>query len=890
MNVLMLLLIIYSILNTGYSILSFDLVVISMLKINKILSKKIKFPLSLRGLFPFCHSRESGNPSSPSLRGAKQRSNLSGFSLIELMVAVVILAMVVFGIFLAFSTGFQGMADARDRTVATNYAREAMEDIKNMDFEYISAVSLEQISGTKYKREVSVEENVEGSPNLKKITVRVIWEKRNGDNINVETSMLINKIEFLPDVASKLLLYVAPYNIILPIEGSVNLIAVVKDAKGNTVTAWDGNITFSIMGVTIDGVDDEEGEISCYLKNENIEQGSIEQGQEITVDPINGIAEMKLYTGDQSTLEADEIGNINVSAETSSAETGELSDSVNIKVTQGAVKIDLISKQDSIETNTIKIDSNTEIIAKLVDAEGDKVSAGEAEIIFNVSGEGTLIAPLTKDTENQQTSITLTASNTPGVATVTASADNLLPGTIDIYVTGLPESIYVEVNPNYIYTDQDALVTVTLKDINGITVVAENDISIDLSISPDLGEFTDDQITIFSGNSSGSTTFTPNLTGIGDGIIHAVDLAGILTTGEAAIIVADTLVADHIDVSASPSSIEAGGNTPSIITAVIKSAEPENDTVYNYSEDIIFTITSDIGCFSVFDSGYKVISLTNGVSSDDFKYQDGVAWVKLYSNFGDTSGVATITVTSGILDAVNTEVGFYVEADHIELTSSEDPIYLFGVPDDTCTITATIMDGLNIVENYVGTVLFSIISGTSYGQFTTTGSTIVSVANGEAKIDLRGQCDTGNVRVRAVTTFGETVITTAPDDDLYISVDNGDARNIALLEGSIWQPANKKGVGFDINNTGVELKIYNLKATWGSSAKITEIKIDNISVYSGSVSDGDIVDIAPTDLPYGEHEIYFTYSSGVGNNIFEIILNAEPDCLPPLLDPIIFET
>jgi prepilin-type N-terminal cleavage/methylation domain-containing protein len=64
-----------------------------MLKINKILSKKIKFPLSLPGLFPFCHSRESGNPSFLSFRGVKQQSNLNGFSLIELMIAVTILGL-----------------------------------------------------------------------------------------------------------------------------------------------------------------------------------------------------------------------------------------------------------------------------------------------------------------------------------------------------------------------------------------------------------------------------------------------------------------------------------------------------------------------------------------------------------------------------------------------------------------------------------------------------------------------------------------------------------------------------------------------------------------------------------------------------------------------------
>ena len=134
-----------------------------------LIMKKIKFPLSLRG--------------------AKRRSNLKGFSLIELMVAVVILAMAIFGIFLAFSTGFQGMADARDRTVATNYAQEKMEELINKPFEDITDEILTDISGTKFKREVDVDDEV--AVELKKVTTEVNWLDRNGNSKNVVIETLI---------------------------------------------------------------------------------------------------------------------------------------------------------------------------------------------------------------------------------------------------------------------------------------------------------------------------------------------------------------------------------------------------------------------------------------------------------------------------------------------------------------------------------------------------------------------------------------------------------------------------------------------------------------------------------------------------------------------------
>ena len=116
-----------------------------------------------------------------------------GFSLIELMVAVAILAMAILGIFYAYNVGFMGIADARDRTVATNYAREAMEDIKNMDFEAITtqprAFISADIPGTKFKRKVTVADEV--TDELKKVTTVISWDDRNGIPKEVKLETLI---------------------------------------------------------------------------------------------------------------------------------------------------------------------------------------------------------------------------------------------------------------------------------------------------------------------------------------------------------------------------------------------------------------------------------------------------------------------------------------------------------------------------------------------------------------------------------------------------------------------------------------------------------------------------------------------------------------------------
>jgi len=135
-----------------------------------------------------------------SLRGAKRRSNLNlnGFTMIELMVAVAILAMAILGISQAYSVSFMGMADARDRTVATNYAQEKMEDIKNEPFGEIVDDPANpddppaDIPGTKFKRKVTVADEIANE--LKKVDTVISWNDRNSIYKEVKLETLIYNI------------------------------------------------------------------------------------------------------------------------------------------------------------------------------------------------------------------------------------------------------------------------------------------------------------------------------------------------------------------------------------------------------------------------------------------------------------------------------------------------------------------------------------------------------------------------------------------------------------------------------------------------------------------------------------------------------------------------
>jgi len=112
-----------------------------------------------------------------------------GFSLIELMVAVAILAIAVLGIFLAFSSAWMGMAVGRDITVATNYARGEMEAIKNKPFETLSTEEPANYTEGKFSISTNIINEIIGDVernDLKRVITTVSWEDR-----EVKLEMLI---------------------------------------------------------------------------------------------------------------------------------------------------------------------------------------------------------------------------------------------------------------------------------------------------------------------------------------------------------------------------------------------------------------------------------------------------------------------------------------------------------------------------------------------------------------------------------------------------------------------------------------------------------------------------------------------------------------------------
>jgi len=766
-----------------------------------------------------------------------------------------------------------GMANARDRTVATNYAREAMENVKNMDFELVTHVNLgaSEPVGAKFTREIVVTEE---SANLKKIDTKVSWTNRQSQEVSVETSMYINRTIFNPGEATHIILYADPYYTVLPGGGSATIIAAIKDVNNTTVINWTGgDISFSIEGGS--GIGTLQDEV---------------------VAPTNGIADT-IFTGT-------DIGDVVIMASVNLPNGGgTISDTITITVTMGVVRIELSADPYSIGADGASISIVT---AALVDSGGGTVEDASNEIRFNISGEGTFIdyvteSPLT-DTEfiippYPSDGIGGTAKikvksivDTPGVATVTASSDDLISGTVNIIIAGDAASISVSVDKDIIYTDDDvgAEVTLVIQDVSGNPVGYDGNIT--LSTSPGgTGLFHIDgssdspPYTILNFNSVSPPYITyssPFTTGLITIIASGVGPDGPIS-GNTDIEVREALIADTIILKADPKNILAGGlgGTAGKITATIKQGFT---VISNYSRDITFEIISDTSTSGDAELYFNGVPCGTFLPVSGVEYgEDGVAVVDLKP--ASEVGICTIEVSTynsdELLIVETIDVGFYSGEHHIKLEASPPKMLVNG---DSCTVTAEVVDELGIVVgSYNKDITFTILVGwPKNAKFAETGTSSLTktLSGGIATVILISQSTAGTVTLKASS------FTDITDISGYLNI----PVVITLLElapePNIIYGENQ--VSFDIEVQGTEVVLEEMQVSWSdniASEFLNQIDIEGTVVYSnvpGAVS-GTIVDTVTT-LPTGISTVnlYFNIGEDMSGKTYNIIFNPSSEYYP----------
>jgi hypothetical protein len=764
------------------------------------------------------------------------------------MVAIAILAMAIFGIFHAYSVGFMGMADARDRTVATNYAREAMEDVKNMDFEKMTTTTKSVINANKkYRVDINVSQE---SINLKNVSTVVSWKNRNGITKTVETSMLVHFIEVFALEAAKIVLFTDSYSILNSTEiaeyekyVSTELTAVIKDIKGNTIIDWgeepdEGNIYFSIIS------EDKFGTFSNGLTS-------------IEVIPINGRANTT-FTSNESMS-----GNFGINVIEASVylpDAGKtVTDTTTIKITNGPVKIKLEPNPEIIKASTTNYST---ITASLIDAAGKilrkKDIFTDVEITFSVFGEGNLststitIPFLSGDESDASTEIILNSTGTPGLASVVATATDLESGKTDVRFLGPPIAISLSANPNPMYFDDAySTITVSLLDINGFnTNPTDGPITISLAFT------FNDTGGSFEGLSSWNFPVSNS-----EGIIKETKFSGQSSTGTATITatasevglpvafvtinVISKLVPDHIKLTASSKSVLAGEGDTSTIRAVVY--DKTGKIITNYSGTIIFS--TDFGTFSI--------------DPPEVYTTNGVAEIKLSSDSSCTANIeASLLYNSNLIKSLEAAVvEFYGGADHIALTANPEYVKVNGI--NTSTITATVCDLNNLpVSNYSGTIIFS----TDFGTFSVDPPE-VDTTNGMATIDISyGIAETVIV---VATDFLDSSITGSVEVIFY------EETTLELITDSVhYFPADLE-VEFAVVAIGEDILVDEMGISWEPNAateKFHKIVINSDEVYTGNKLSGKIVDILDKTLVTGESYIVkLTFGEDVGGKVFVVI-------------------
>ena len=118
-----------------------------------------------------------------------------GFTLLEVLVAIVLLVVGVAVLVGLFSNALIGSSDAENTTIAMNLIQGRMEEIRNLGFSNIIPEPKVDVSGFPgFQRKVSIDDP-EGDPtvnDLKQVTVTVYWIFK-GNEVNISAVTYVSR-------------------------------------------------------------------------------------------------------------------------------------------------------------------------------------------------------------------------------------------------------------------------------------------------------------------------------------------------------------------------------------------------------------------------------------------------------------------------------------------------------------------------------------------------------------------------------------------------------------------------------------------------------------------------------------------------------------------------
>ncbi|OGW85136.1 MAG: hypothetical protein A3C35_03190 [Omnitrophica bacterium RIFCSPHIGHO2_02_FULL_46_11] len=120
----------------------------------------------------------------------KGRSVKKGFTILEVLVASLLVGLGIFAIMEAFNRGYLGVGQVEDYSLALSLAQERMEEIQDTAFASVTSSTKAAVTGfSDFQREV-----VATSPHadLKQVVVTAYWTVPNGENNVALTSYVAN--------------------------------------------------------------------------------------------------------------------------------------------------------------------------------------------------------------------------------------------------------------------------------------------------------------------------------------------------------------------------------------------------------------------------------------------------------------------------------------------------------------------------------------------------------------------------------------------------------------------------------------------------------------------------------------------------------------------------